>query len=71
MKDARQREREYFDALKTITKYRPAEWFDDEHARKEYGLEGREALEMAYDNIQQTARDAIRGRVRPKVGRTP
>lgn len=61
------REQEYFDALKAITEYRPSEWFTDEHADKAYGVYGREALEMAYDNIQQTARGAIRGRTRPKV----
>lgn len=59
------REQEYFDALKTITRYRPSEWFED-HAEKVYGLMPREALEMAYDNIQQTASDAIRGRWRPR-----
>ena len=61
---SREREQEYFDALREIASYRPSEWFED-HAGKAYGLPPREALEMAYDNMQQRAKDAIRGRQRP------
>ena len=62
------REREYFDALRMIAKqFHLSEWFTDENAQKKYGVSGREALEMAYDNIQQIAADAIHGRLRPKV----
>ena len=62
-------EQEYFDALKTITRYHPSEWFTDAHTEKEYGLPGSEALEMAYDNVLQHALDAIRGRKRPEATR--
>lgn len=59
-------EQEYFDALKKIAReYRPSEWFEA-HAEKEYGLSPDEALQMAYDNMQQEAANAIRGRTRPK-----
>lgn len=62
------REQEYFDALRLIAKsFHPSEWFTDENAEKAYGVSGHEALEMAYDNMQQTAAEAIRGQVRPKV----
>lgn len=60
------REQQYFDALKTISRFRPSEWFED-HSEASYGLSPREALEMAYDNIRQYALDAVRGRKRPKA----
>jgi hypothetical protein len=63
---SKEHEQEYFDALKEIARYRPSEWFED-HSQKEYGLSPREALEMAYDNMQARAAAAIRGRTRPKI----
>jgi hypothetical protein len=60
------REREYYDALKKIAReYKKSEWFTDDRAEKSYGLSGNQALEMAYDNMQQEAENAIRGRRRP------
>lgn len=60
-------EQEYFDVLRKIAKdYRPSEWLTDEHAEMYYGVEGHEALEMSYDNIQSEAAAAISGRKRPK-----
>lgn len=60
-------EQEYFDALRKIARnYHPSEWFTDRNADQAYGVEGREALEMAYDNIQAEAEAAIKGRQRPK-----
>jgi hypothetical protein len=55
----------YYDALKHIaTAYESAERVK-QVAEKRYGLTGDEALEMAYDNIQQEAKQAIRGKRRP------
>jgi hypothetical protein len=60
-------EQEYFDALRRIAReYRPPEWFE-KNAEKTYGVSPDEALQMAYDNMQQTAASAIRGRKRPEV----
>ena len=39
-------------------------------SEKEYGLQYEEALERAYDNIQQTAREAIRG-IKPIIVSAP
>ena len=36
-------------------------------SQSEWGLNYEEALEMAYDNMQGVARDAIRGMIRPKI----
>ncbi len=51
-------------ALKIISKdYKKPNWLQ-RHCEKEYGLSYEEALEMAYENIQQLAADSVRG-VRP------
>lgn len=54
-----------YDALKRITAY-----LDPEKLRKvaerKYGLEPEEAIEMAYENVLQEAKNAIRGMRRPK-----
>lgn len=60
-------EQRYYDALKRITKYQTPEQIM-RRAEKQYGLSGKEALEMAYENIQQEARNAIVGKRRPKDG---
>jgi hypothetical protein len=63
----------YYDALRAIAKgYMTTEQLQ-RRAQKEYGVSYHEALEMAYDNIQGCAADAIRGRKRPrqKVEITP
>jgi hypothetical protein len=58
-------EQRYFDALKRITKYMSPEKLRD-HAEEEYGLLFDEALEMAYENVIQEARNALGTRRRPK-----
>ena len=58
-------EQRYFDALTKIAKhYMPAEKLLRD-GEKLYGVSGKEALEMAYENIQDEARAAIKGRRRP------
>lgn len=55
-----ERELRLFDALKRITRYNSP----DELRRvseKRYGLDGSEAIEMAYENVLQEARNAIKG----------
>jgi hypothetical protein len=60
-------EQRYYDVLKTIAK----EFMSSDELRrkgpKEYGLPFEECLEMAYDNIQQRAKNAIAGKRRPKA----
>ena len=58
-------ERAYYDALKTITKYMDSEELLRK-GEKLYGVSGNEAIEMAYDNVLATAKNAIRGKRRPK-----
>jgi hypothetical protein len=56
----------YFDSLTRIAKaYMTTEQLQ-RRAQKMYGVSYHEALEMAYDNIQADARNAIRGKRRPK-----
>ncbi len=59
-------ERRYYDALKRIAKAYQSSDRIAAMAEKQYGLEPREALEMAYDNIQGEAEVALRGKRRPK-----
>lgn len=57
----------YFSVLVKISKaYMTTEQLI-RRAKKEYGVEYCEALEMAYDNIQADAAAAIRGMRRPKM----
>ena len=58
-------ERSYFDALKRIARYQTVEQLR-RLAERQYGLESTEALEMAYENIIQEAKDATHGKRRPK-----
>jgi hypothetical protein len=49
-----------FSALKRITHYeRPERLLT--HYERTYGVPGREAVEMAYDNVLEEARRAVRG----------
>jgi len=57
-------EQRYFDALKRIAK----DFQTSDQLRKragQYGCDHVDELEMAYENMQQAARDAIKGRRRP------
>lgn len=55
-----------YDALKRITAYMPPSKLRKK-AEKLYGLEGDEAIEMAYENVLDEARIAIRGVRRPEA----
>ena len=57
-------EQRYFDALKRITTYQSAPHLR-QHSDGEYGLPFEEALEMAYENVIEEARAAVKGRRRP------
>jgi hypothetical protein len=52
-------------ALKRITRYQTPEQLQRSHER-DWGLPYEEALVYAYENIQQEARDAIRGMRLPR-----
>lgn len=61
-------EQKYYDVLKRIAK----EYQSSERLLKkswnDWGLEdGTEALQMAYDNIQQEAKNATKGKRRPVI----
>lgn len=60
----------YFDALKTITAYMSPDQLR-RVSEKKYGLDGEEAIEMAYENVLQTAKDAIKGMRRPRAAKSP
>ena len=49
-----------YDALKRITKYQTPDQLR-RSSQKQWGLDYEEALGYAYENIQQTAKDAIKG----------
>lgn len=58
-----EKQQRLYDALKRIAKgYRSASSI---LARPDFGLAGSECLEMAYENIQKTAKAAIEGVKRP------
>jgi len=56
----------YYDVLKHIAK----DFMTADELRKNaegrYGLPYAEALEMAYENMQRTAKEALQGRRRPR-----
>jgi hypothetical protein len=58
-------EQKYFDALKLISKYGTIKQIYN-GAEKQWGLSCSEALEMTYENMQEVARRAIKGKRRPK-----
>ena len=53
-----------FDALKRITAYQSPDRLR-KSAEKQYGLEGDEAIEYAYENVLEEAKLAIKGIRRP------
>ena len=56
----------YFDALKRIANYTPpAQMRRDNERGRGYGLDADEEIEMAYENVIQEAKNAIRGKRRP------
>jgi hypothetical protein len=55
-----EKEMRLYYALKRITKYDPPERLR-KHSEHFYGLSYQEALEMAYDNVLNEAKSAIRG----------
>ena len=60
-------EQRYFDALKRIaTGYQTVEQLR-RNAEREYGLDPAEAIEMAYENVIEEAKRAVKGRRRPKA----
>lgn len=64
MAEKQANEQRYYDALKRITKYMsPQQIYRDSH---NVGLDESEYLEMSYENIQGEAKNAIRGKRRPK-----
>lgn len=59
------KEQRYFDALRHIARSDSTD-FLVRMSQKRYGLTYNEALEYAYENIQQVAKSAIAGRRRPE-----
>lgn len=55
-----------YDALKRIAAYESPEWLN-KNSERAYGLSGEEAIGMAYENVLQEARSAIKGVRRPNV----
>jgi hypothetical protein len=58
-------EQRYFDALRKITRYQTVEQLR-KHGQKDWGLPFEEVLEYSYENVIQEAKNAVRGRRRPK-----
>lgn len=58
------REQRLYDALKAISQYQSPQWIR-KHGLDEYGLDGLEAVEMAYENVLEEAKLAIKGMRRP------
>jgi hypothetical protein len=56
---------DYYDTLKRIAAYDTVERLR-RRAEKDYGLSFNEALEYAYDSVREEARQAIKGKRRPK-----
>lgn len=57
----------YFIALQRITMYDAPEKLR-KRSERDYGLCGDEAIEMAYENVLNEARMAIKGKRRPSAG---
>jgi hypothetical protein len=53
-----------YDTLKRIAAYQPPDKLRKQ-AGKFYSLDGEEVIEMAYENVLQEAKNAIRGMRRP------
>lgn len=56
----------YYATLRRIAKHYQTSDRLRRNAERQYGLAYEEALEMAYDNIQMDAANAIRGKRAPK-----
>jgi hypothetical protein len=65
-----QNEQRYFDMLKRITLYQSVEHLR-RHSERDWGLPFNEALGMAYENVIEDARRAIRGKRRPQTKPKP
>ena len=63
-----EREQRLYDALKRITLYDKPERLRRD-AEKSYGLSSNEAIEMAYENVLEEARCALKGIRRPNAKR--
>ena len=61
-------EEKFYGALKRISAYMPASKLRA-RAEKLYGLEGNEAIEMAYENVIEEAKRALRGYRKPKASK--
>ena len=59
------KEMQYFRVLKRISTYTEPDKLR-RSAEKQYGLSGDEAIEMAYDNVLNEARLAVKGKRKPK-----
>lgn len=59
-------EERFHAALVRISKYMPPEKLHRQ-AEKLYGLEGREAIEMAYENVLEEAKAALKGYRKPSA----
>lgn len=59
-----EREQKLYDALKRITQYDSPERLE-KRALRDYGLNGAEAIEAAYENVRAEAKAAIKGMRRP------
>jgi hypothetical protein len=57
----------YYEALREIAKSYSTPEQLRRTAERDWGVSYHEALEMAYDNIQATAADAIKGKRRPQM----
>jgi hypothetical protein len=63
-------EARFYVALKRITAYMTPSQLR-RNAEREYGLDHAEALEMAYENVIEEARSALRGYRKPRAGTVP
>lgn len=67
---AEDRTQRLYDALKRISLYTPSDRLR-RTAERDYGLSPNEAIEMAYENVINEARSAIRGMRRPASKEAP
>jgi len=68
-------EQRLYDALKRIAAYDSPDKLR-QNSQKRYGIDAEEAIEGAYENVLQEAKDAIRGMRRPSlmpstIGKSP
>jgi hypothetical protein len=70
MKPSIEREQRLYDALKLITQYETPDQLR-RNSHKSWGLGYEEALEYAYENIQSTAKQVLKGMRRPNDAAAP